>query len=654
MPTNFINPTNFDNLELAGETTLSVSNPPTSEPNPISEKLSGVVINQNQLATDNSHFAALDNGEWVYQEFLLPDDYPRGQDSKVPDLTGMQVFVTVDDGYEDCASLDWKLEHYIPGTGWRGAGKGSVFGAPYSSAGDTPEDGVWMSIYFDPIAVESSWRHRWRLAIKGRSNTGVVNEPVDDYDGAYVTIGSARIPVVPNIAPGPLVVGRNYPFDYFGIPAVLRREAGSDQVYYSIQQGVSKLWFSTPNPLFTGRTRAYYQDGVNPILHNGVSDVSIMFRMLAGIADDGVDFLGNSYRGIVTRKSASDVDASSSFWMSKPNPSRFAVENLYFDLRNGDDAVVVDHIVLDPITPGIWFNVYYSNDPIPGTDPRSWDNLLWERVPQNFNAHRRDRYTLPRPITAKYVKIEFTHLQAKYYASGQFEKATIYQKHPKWVLDYFLQTHRHQIDTDKYVRNRSTRRYDLLELAYTYFLDDIANYYAPFGPVKENDIGRNVFDQFVSAEPSLADQVDPETLTKIKTLFRPYLRKPFDTGKSGYALSDYAFLLNEEPYSTEAITRDRAETAEVSSLDREQVVIEKNFPVMSFPIQCRHKYRTVSAKFGQDIGYFAGIKEIAFTRDHYSARYDHPAYIESAGDNVNIERNDFETVDFNWVTYATS
>lgn len=654
MPTNFTNPTNFADLTWSGETTVSVSNPPVVEPGVISTQLSGAVVNQNQFPAENSHYVPLDNGEWVYQEFLLPDDYPRSRDVRVPPLSGIQVFVSVDPGCESCASLDWKLEHYVPATGWTGVARGSSFGVAYASEDDTAEEGVWMSLYFDPIDVTSSWKYRWRLAIKGRSSTGPINEPVDDYDGEYVTIGSARIPVTPNISPGPLEYDRDYPFDFFGTPALLRRESGSEQVVYSIQQGVRAIWYSVPNPLaIIGRTKAYQKDGVNPVLQN-TNEVSIMFRVLAAVADDGVDFLGNNYRSLVSRKSGKNVDSSSSFWMSKPNPSRFAVENLYFDLRDGNDPVVVDHIVLDPMTPGMWFNVYYSLDPIPGTDPRSWDNLLWERVPANYQAHRRDRYTLPRPITARYIKIEFTQLQARYYSPGAFERATVYQKHPKWVLDYFLQTFNSQINSDQYVRSVSSRRYDLLELAYTYFLDDISNFYAPFGPISESDISQGSFSRFVDAEPSLADQVDPETLGQIKTLFRPFLRKPFDLGKSGYALSDYAFLLEDDPYSTEAITRDRANTTEVSSFDREQVVIEKNFPIMSFPIRCRHKYRTTSAKFGQDVGYFAGVREIAFTRDHYSTKHDHAAYIESVGDNINVESNDFETVDFSWVTYATS
>lgn len=654
---NFINPTNFNSLIFSGEATTSVAVSSVSEPHPISKTLSGVILNQNQFPVDNTDQIDLTTGEWVYQEFLVPDDFPRGQDNLVPDLTGLQIFVDVENGYEDCATLDWKLEHYEPGVGWSGAGKGIHVGSPHASLNSAPDQGVWITIYFKPLDVKNSWKHRWRFAIRGRSGSGVVKQPVDDYDGKYITIGSSKLAIVPAIASGPLEEGKTYPFDLFGVPSLLHVEPGSGAVSYSTQQGFNAIWYSAPNPLTAlGRTRAYEQDGVNPI-KKVTEDVSIMFRVLASVADDGVDFLGNVYRGIVTHSQQETLnEANNSFWLSKPNPSRFAVENLYFDLRDGEDPVIVDHVVLDPITPNVWFHVYYSNDPVPGTTPETWDNLLWERVPDSFHAHRKNRFTLPRPISAKYIKIEFSHLQARSYSPGQFEKPVVYHKHPKWVLDYFLQLYRSQIDSENYVRRTSTLRYDLLDLAFNYFIDDIRNFYAPFDPVTEEDIDNNLFDTFISAEADLVDQVDPDTLSRITALFRPFLRQPFDSGKDGFILSDYAFLSETQSasYSTESIIRDSANTTEVSSMDREQVVIEKNFPVMSFPIQCRHKYRKASASFINDIGYFAGVKEIAFTRDHYSSKHDHTAYIESAGDNVNVESNDFETVDFNWVTYATS
>jgi len=640
-------------LTLTGESGLSA---PVSAPklsSKTSEKLSGIVINQNQLAESSSHYVSAD--QWVYQEFILPKSFPRGNKKiqKIPDLTGLQVFVSVDEGCEKAASLDWKLEYYEPSFGWNGTSSGTSVGAAFSSSDDTPDNGVWMPIYFEPIKISSNWNKRWRLAVRGRSGSGALNQVVQ-YDSSYVTIGSAKVAINPNISESPLREGEYYPFDYFGTPAVLYIEPGSGTAYFSIQQGISKIWYSTPNPLeLVGHCRAYSFDGVDPV-KNGSDYASIMFRVLAGVADNGIDFLGNLYRSLVVKSSGENVSSGSTnkLWMSKPNPSRFAIENLYFDVRDGQDAVVIDHLLLDPATPGVWFNVYFSNDPIPGTDDKSWDNLMWEKVPQNFQANRKNLYTFPRPINAKYVKIEFSHLQAKYYAPGEFQKPMLYKKHPKWVLDYYLFVYSNQISTNKYAKRRENLSYNTLELAYQYFLDDIQSFYGSFDITNEN-VSQESYTKFAESQ-SLANQADIETLSKIKTLFRPFLNKPYEQGRVGDILYDYAYNDPTISYSTEAIVRPRALTAMVSNLDREQVVLEKNFPVMSFPISCRHKYKTASAGFFQDVGYFAGVKEIAFTRDHYSAKQDNSAYIESAGDNLNVERNDFQTVDFHWVTYATS
>jgi hypothetical protein len=63
----------------------------------------------------------------------------------------------------------------------------------------------------------------------------------------------------------------------------------------------------------------------------------LMFRILADVADEGVDFLGNVYRSAVNRSSTSFVTTDvggdrDQYWLSAPQPSRFAVVNQYFDL----------------------------------------------------------------------------------------------------------------------------------------------------------------------------------------------------------------------------------------------------------------------------------------------------------------------------------
>jgi len=41
-------------------------------------------------------------------------------------------------------------------------------------------------------------------------------------------------------------------------------------------------------------------------------------------------------------------DLRDAYWLSEPNPSQFACEALYFDIREGTEAQVVDHLAIDP------------------------------------------------------------------------------------------------------------------------------------------------------------------------------------------------------------------------------------------------------------------------------------------------------------------
>src|ERR1019366_8778001 len=74
--------------------------------------------------------------------------------------------------------------------------------------------------------------------------------------------------------------------------------------------------------------------------------------------------------------------------------------------------VVLDGVIVDPITPNLAFNVYYSMDDAYTSADMSesdWEQKLWTRVPEVYLCSQRQRYAFPEPIHAKYVKIEFTN-----------------------------------------------------------------------------------------------------------------------------------------------------------------------------------------------------------------------------------------------------
>lgn len=645
-----------DQFTLSGNGTLSVAVPPVVGVHPIATDLSGVTLNQNADIAATDDFVTLDEN-WVFQHFRLPANFPRGtkdDEIRIPQLSGLQVEVGVEVDYSFVAALDWRIDYLSATDGWIGLGQGTEVGAPFDG------DHVWFDINFDPIDVSGCWEHRFRFGVASREFIGGGPFPtIADYDGKYLTIEDDRFLAVPTVSSAPLLQGRVYPFINNTTPAVLLVEAGSGQITYGVQQGITKIWYSDPNPLAVNDLKAYTLDGVNPVL-DGSDEVSFRFRILATAPDTDTDCFDNGYRTVVTTNppdnlAADTDDLQDAFWLSKPNPSTLGVERLYFDISNGDDPSVIDHMLVDPVTPGVFFHVYYSNDPAPGSDLSSWDNLLWTRVDQTYQLRRRESFTFPAPLVAKYLKVEFTKLQPRYYAPGVLQEPLSYQKHPKWVFDYFLALYERLRLNQHEFASDLTLTYDALNLAFNYFVDDLRqeNVTPPIGV--ESAEGVSQLTDFLNRESIITQNtIDPGTLSRIKTSFQPFLTNPFLSGRLGDILRTYAAPRNDlvNNYSTEQITRGVGDTSFVSSSDRELLVIDKQFPIMSFYLPCRHQYKISQAPFEHDRAYFVGLKELAFTREHYATRFDHPIYVESASDVENVEQNDFDSLNQAWVTYA--
>lgn len=701
---------------------------------------SGIVINQNQKIGSSSDKVAVTDTIWRYQDFLLPDDYVRGTDGTeqiIPKLSGFQLLVGITD--ETTAKLDWVLEYKELGVTWMELASGSTTGAHQTG------DKVWMDFYFDkPIEIPSgALDDRLRIGIKG-----------------------------------------------------------------SITTGVEKIWLSKPNPeSFANKFLwAYTSSGADVAF--GIN-TSFNFRILGLVADEGTDFLGNRYRSVVIstpvdNTSTTHSDVADKIWMSKPNPSRFAVENLYFDVRDvypnnstlltslgygnyvsnssleknttgwtngtyfvnsgatitkvseeqklgsysgkivttsgsshqgkmftlgtlpagvyhasmwikGDSGgelidvyagrgntsstiisktltndwalytftfitdgggacyvgtrttgssaytyyiddirvgadepqplegspSVIDNVLIDPVTPGVWFNIYYSNDGDPVTTENDWDNKLWRRVPKTFHAIKRDSHKLPNPIIAKYIKIEFTHLQAQHYSPGQLARPISYKKHPKWVLDYFLAQLTDLNSKTTLLSGRQGVIFDAYDLAYNYYLDDIKQ--EPMQPIEIDPSYVTDVNDFLRTREDYSDQVDPIMASKISTALTPYTTQPNQRGMADSLLTSMA-ISSADPtipvdypveYTTTGLFPD------IIELRSSQTVFENQYPVMFFYLTCRHKYREITASLSHDRAYFVGIREVAFTRDNYSIPFDGEHYIESGADFVNTERNDF-------------
>lgn len=374
-------------------------------------------------------------------------------------------------------------------------------------------------------------------------------------------------------------------------------------------------------------------------------DGQIAYKLLAYTADDGTDFLSNRYRSVVRRAAVDDfstvaTDNVNGFWYSKPNPSKYAVESLYFDVRDTNDAAtVVDRVLVDPITPGVYFNLYYSSDgEEPGVSEQDWETKLWTPVYQIFKMERRMEHVLPEPITAKYMKVEFSHLQAQHYSPGTFAQPIAYKKFPKWVLDYFMaRLTTEQVTEDPFVARSVRVIYDALKLGYDYYLDDLRH-----DPTDPNCYCGRSLQSFLQERSDASDQIDTTTAAKVVAELRPFTKQPAERIKGlEWLLGEAALEQMNLNYPVEQVTRPAADTASVSQLNRESLVLEANYPVMFFHVPCRHTYREVEAAFENDRAYFVGIRELAFTRDHYTVASDQGVYVDNLSDWKNVIRNDF-------------
>lgn len=764
-------------------------------PSAICENFSGIVLDQN-VASEFLEPTA----EWYHQTFRIPESYayePGGPNQRYPSLSGFQLLVGIANA--STAALNYTIEQFNFGSGWEPLAKGTTTGAQAEG------ERIWMDIILDQeIPVDKSM---------------------------VTNVSVFRI----------------------GVQAV---------------SGITKIWFARPNPL-TNFVEA--SENETPL-----GNASLAFRILALTADSGTDFLGNPYRSVVVHTAATNANSNSGYWLSAPQPSRFAVVNHYSDLRpfpkgtaygtvnrafdpsfeydvvgsppalwnvhrpgfqpvtptpveklgtgkyrqpfsarlfffndttqttalvrntleaakgtkylevvtpnwsnspkhvfheregvylNGiqatfnvpitfsvwvrvvgpsfnmaitiggkttgfaetsfsatnewtrwsvtlipkvsgttfvsvvadsttsrtflidgaminqgtvaaayidgdspncqwenqrglsasleviepeveDNAVVVNSVLVDPITPGVAFNIYYTND-LTGTtsnEPMSeaqWEQKLWLHVPQSFVTTTKNTYVLPEPITAKFVKIEFSYLQARSYNPGDFQKPSRYKQFPDWVAAPFLALQ----TTPAFIARRVGVAYDALELAYKPLVDDLIQ--AALSPERTSQ-------EPIVAGPA-ANRADPATLEQINLTINRYLRPPGAQAKSSTLLGQHA-LQNANAqngnYPVEGTPEFQGNTnILVSGLDRQGIVLDQSMPVMFFWVTCRHEYKELMALYEDNRAYFAGLKELAFIRDTYAVASDSPMYIETGTDDINAERSDFVIEDGDWFTY---
>jgi hypothetical protein len=396
------------------------------------------------------------------------------------------------------------------------------------------------------------------------------------------------------------------------------------------------------------------------------------------VPDNGTDILGNTYRTDCQKTPASNVldGDNTTFWQSQPNPTAFAVEALYFDLRetavagtmivldqigmeNLDsrgmdnmetyytDAVLIDEIFIDPITTGPSMHIYYSLDDTP-----DWDNKLWNPVPRHYIL-KKGFHALPRPELIKYLKIEFSRLAPAPYNMPEYPRLPqlTYLRYPTWVQNYFNNTYISKPSGDQFFDPYDHVTIDPLELGFQKALDTMNTGLEIRTPVTiaETDTEVQQFITGLVATQTVPDepqtQVESQIQFNTSWMWQNDLIAQLDLTRF---LSRVA-QANETGFNSESAPITLPPPTTQSVADLSQAKADKEHPIMWFPIRCRHAYQVIKADRPAQVAYFVAIKEISFHRRDYTVSYDEDYYLETFDDTDHQDINDFMQDDWRYI-----
>jgi len=377
------------------------------------------------------------------------------------------------------------------------------------------------------------------------------------------------------------------------------------------------------------------------------------------VPNSGVDILGNAY---VTE--AKTYDSSKAFdenentyWQSQVNPSRFAVESLYFDVRTGSDPSFIDELYLDPLTPECLMHVYYSND---DTNSDNLDNKLWTPVPRHYLL-KRGNFKLVETIYAKYIKLEFTKLAVTPYNSLSLpiQLDVTYRTFPSWVEGYIYSNPSGAINDplqDPSIYNRVSfnasslgligPKMDKLKDETPKSIIDFVQTNRKSSVLSEYQVWKNP-----ETEKSTTPILDNEIILYPNLSSNLYQQNLLNTVKPKLVDNKYRYSITVEDsvnwIPENPIVAKPLITVSTKS-DRTRIVEEKNWPDMWFMRKCRHAYKVIKSPRSANIGYYVAIREVKFYKKDKTARSDAFNYRESLVDDSTIQTNTFFEKDWRW------
>lgn len=377
------------------------------------------------------------------------------------------------------------------------------------------------------------------------------------------------------------------------------------------------------------------------------------------VPNSGVDVLGNAY---VTEAKTYNYDKAfdeqeDTYWQSQINPSKFAVESLYLDVRTGSDASFIDELYVDPLTPECLMHVYYSTD---DTNDDNWDNKLWTPVPRHYIL-KRGNFKLVETIHAKYIKLEFTKLAITPYNTLNLpvKLDVTYRTFPSWVESYVYanpsgKTNDPLENPSLYTRvSANTANLGLLPPRMDKLKDETPKSILNFIQTNRKSSVLSEYQVWKNPETQKNDRpiLDRQIILYPNAISNLYQQNMLNTVKPNLVDNRYRYSVKLEDsvnwIPENPVVAKPLVTAATRS-DRTPVVEEKNWPDMWFMRKCRHAYKVIQAPRSANVGYYVAIREIKFYKKDKTVRSDTSNYRENLIDDSSISVNTFYQKDWRW------
>jgi hypothetical protein len=431
---------------------------------------------------------------------------------------------------------------------------------------------------------------------------------------------------------------------------------------------------------FTRRTDSWPLPSSTPFPYSvdirGLRVMNLITSASDFITDTGTDILGNTYTTQLSQYTPDlTTDGLPTYWQSQPNPTKNAVEALYFDLRitphtgtqaflDGitmedldnrsqqdvelyySDGQVIDEVFVDPVFPGANMKFYYSNDDYP-----SWDDKLWSPVPRDYIL-RKGYHALPSPQKVKYFKVEFSNLPAIPYQPVEYPSMpkVRYRQFPTWVTDYFSNVYPTQ-PIPNGLTQIETLNYEPLDL-FQKVDDRMGQTFEQMRDELEQDHDPEIATQI---EELLAMQVDPTPQRQIESdiqynstvMWQKDLLSQVDSTRAlGRVATRPRLGIDDTGFNSELGLPAYTPPLQQSVRDLTNVALDKMIPPMWFPRMCRHGYKILEGSIDSKVAFYVGIRSVQFYRRNYNVLSDEPVYIETLDDTAHTASNDFTQGEF--------